>query len=400
MKRTSPHAMLDPQFGDAGQAVLPSDLVAVLGLSHQPDGTTLLAGSCPDGLFVSRLLKNGQTDARYGQDGAIRGVVESGHIIVAEAAHALENDRTLVLCSGRSPDIYGVIPLVACYHNDGRLDAGYAENGSRYLYYPDGRGVSNPSAPASGFSALTPSGKLLTTWWYPSHARTVTFRLDEQGQLDTSFNGIGHVVLDPALRNGSASTLLLLASGRILVAGGFNDGSGTTRPFLVRYTDDGTLDADFGQGGIVALDQYPGCQALAWVEQRDGRLIGFGRDASNQCWMVALHPDGRLDPSFVQEKVAEVFQWTSAAMDGDRLVTVGHTANPHDVVVARYLTDGSLDREFADGSGWFRHDLSGTEEQNAPNAIQVTAQGLLIGGFVYRQTIPHGFVARLTDLML
>lgn len=396
MKRTSPRSTLDPQFGNAGQAVLPDDLVAVLGLNHQADGTTLLAGNCAAGLFVSRLLKNGQIDARYGQDGAIRDAFEAGQIIVAETAYAVQNDKTLVRCSSRSPAAVGVIPLIAQYHNDGRPDAGYADNGIRYLYYPDTQIGTDTAGSASGCSALTPSGKLLTSWWYPSHARTVTFRLDEQGQLDTSFNGVGYVVLDPALRNGSVSALLLLASGRILVAGGFINESGITRPFLVRYTEDGVLDGDFGQCGIVTLDQFPGCQAFDWVELAEGRLIGFGRDANAQCWAVALHADGRLDTSFAEEKVAEVFQWKSAAIDGDRLVTVGHTINPHDVVAARYFTDGSLDRTFADGSGWVRHDLSGTAEQNDPKTIQATGQGLLIGGCVYRQTLPHGFVARLT----
>jgi uncharacterized delta-60 repeat protein len=402
MKRKSPRSTLDPEFGNAGFAALPADMTQAVSISLLPDSRLLIAGaSNEEGRFaVTRLLDNGQVDPTFGRRGVIRDQLEPYQTAVAVAAFAVEADKTLVVYTSGTADAAGIIPVVARYqHKDGLLDSGFASGGIRRLYFPDDAPTPSalapsPSAGSSGRSALTPSGKLVTSWWYTSHGRTVTFRLDEHGQLDPSFNEVGYVVLSPLLRNGAVSATLMLASGKILVAGSFLDASRVDRPFLVRYTDDGQLDTEFGQNGIVTLDQHIGARFNQWIETPDGALAGFGKTAKDTSLVVTLHSDGRPDTSFQNNPVRDVWQWLSGTADGEKLIAVGHTANPHDTVVARYLQNGALDPDFANGNGWVRDDLSEHAEDDMPFDAKVAEGRTLIAGTRTVSGTYQAFVAR------
>lgn len=422
MKRKSPRSTLDPEFGNAGFAALPADMTQAVSISLLPDSRLLIAGATnEDGRFaVTCLLDNGQLDPTFGRMGVIRDQLEPYQTAVAVAAFAVEAYKTLVVYNSGAADTPGIIPVVARYQQkDGLLDQGFASAGIRRLYFPDDAPVQSslapsslapsPSAGPSGRSALTPSGKLVTSWWYTSHGRTVTFRLDEHGQLDPTFNKVGYVVLSTLLRNGSVSATLMLASGKVLVAGSFVDGSRRSRPFLVRYTDDGQLDVGFGQNGIVTLDQHVGASLNQWIETPDGALAGFGRTATDTSLVVMLHGDGRPDTSFQNNPVMDVWQWLNGTTDGGKLIAVGHTANPQDTVVARYLQNGALDPDFANGNGWVRDDLSDHAEDDMPLDAKVTEGRTLIAGtrtvcgtyqaFVARKVMPEPKNNRCSGLL-
>jgi len=81
---------------------------------------------------------------------------------------------------------------------------------------------------------------------------TAAFATD--GDLDTSFDGDGRVVTD-FLTDDNASEIVQLPDGKLLVYGLTGTAS---RNGFARYNTDGTLDATFGTGGKVVLDQPQG----------------------------------------------------------------------------------------------------------------------------------------------
>src|SRR4030095_34622 len=95
--------------------------------------------------------------------------------------------------------------------------------------------------------------------------------------------------------------LLVLPDGKILAVGSVTVGLGDTDVGLVRYNPDGTLDATFGNGGIVGTPLRPRRDALLHaVLAPDGTVLVGGQICEPDClgFLVRFLPDGRLDPSF------------------------------------------------------------------------------------------------------
>ncbi len=76
--------------------------------------------------------------------------------------------------------------------------------------------------------------------------------LSQGGELDLGFDNDGIVVLDAGSDLESANAVAIQADGKIVVAGLW--GLAELETILLRFNDDGTLDADFGTGGIVITD--------------------------------------------------------------------------------------------------------------------------------------------------
>ena len=396
MKRTSTDSGLDPAFGHKGLAALPDDMAQATAIAVRQDQTVLVAGAAHGGRFmVVRLLGSGELDKSFAEQGVLRDQFEPQQTAVAVDVFAVQGDKTLVIYNTTMQNQADIIPVAARYHNDGRLDPSYGIDGVSPLYYPQDTQLTAATGASSAKAQMTPNGGLLTSWWYPSRGRTVTYCLDPNGQPDPAFNQTGYVMLTPALGRRSVSATLLLASGKTLVAGGFTDPEGTDKPFLVKYTTSGKLDVLFGDNGVILLDDYTGCRYTHWLETPDNRLVGFGKTAGQQASLIVLHANGHPDPTFSAHPVIDVWQWTCGMYENGKFTAVGHTTNPHDLVVARYLEDGTPDLDFAGGAGWARFDISGSDETDLPFAVHSTQGALLVSGLTTHMAIGCGFVAKL-----
>ncbi|HSW22465.1 MAG TPA: hypothetical protein VLJ62_06850 [Burkholderiaceae bacterium] len=135
-------------------------------------------------------------------------------------------------------------------------------------------------------------------------------RYRRDGGLDASF-GNGGKVLTPlgARGNDSASAIAVQADGKIVVAGSSDQGGTAGLDFaLLRYNADGSLDATFGNGGIVLTD------------------LG---SATDRAWALLLTADGKI------------------VLGGE--TNTGSTAGGVDFALARYLGNGTLDTGFGNG---------------------------------------------------
>ncbi len=390
----------DPDFGTDGLANLPASMGYAGNLTWAPGTSPLVAGSSSteEGKFlVTRLLNNGTADPSFGKNGVIQDQVMAQQRSVAIGAFEVEQDKTLIVVT--TTTLSGsIIPCATRYSRDGILDPDYGQGGILQLSYPDtlsndrlpdneplpdvqGQLYSLPSPMRTG---LTPSGKLIVGWWYSVEKRTVIYRIDDTGQLDTSFNEVGYVHYPEALGSSSLGALLVLASGKVLAVGEHRSESGDFYPFLVRYTDTGALDVGFGNGGSgfveLPLQNYAGFRVNGCIETTEGNLIICGRGAGDNAALIGLDEDGRIDESFNPDPVPDLFQWLSAAYDGDKLVAAGHTSNPRYLIVARYNTDGSLDRAFGTDSGWVRLDYPGIPESSTPYDVKAVEERILVAG--------------------
>jgi uncharacterized delta-60 repeat protein len=176
------------------------------------------------------------------------------------------------------------------------------------------------------------------------------------GDLDLSFGGMGTVMTDTGT---AAASVAVQPDGKYVVLG-----AGTT---LARYNVDGTLDTTFGPSGngeiFTTPDQDAGMTAKAIAIAPDGTMVVAGTGVIGSRIVVVLvryMPDGSIDTSFGKSGVVtndfgsdESFGSDVAIQNDGKIIVVGSTSHgsllPNEnFAIARYNSDGSLDKSFGD----------------------------------------------------
>ena len=196
------------------------------------------------------------------------------------------------------------------------------------------------------------------------------------GALDTFFS---HDGIQTAFPNGAVAYAVAVDHhDRIVVAGS----TLAQHPdiALARFTSAGRLDTTFGQGGKVVTDLGANDYAFDLAIQDDGGIVVVGerRAAASDRFVVQRYrPNGALDPGFANAGTALTgfgrrFQGATAVAiaAGGRIVVAGSTSNgiTSRSAMARYLTNGRLDRSFG-GDGRVTTDVSPSGEQLSGLAI-------------------------------
>jgi uncharacterized delta-60 repeat protein len=225
-------------------------------------------------------------------------------------------------------------------------------------------------------------------------------RYTADGKLDDSFGTKGRVTTDFPGLAAVPSAVVVQPDGKILVAGGAYPLFVFAGNFkLARYNPDGTLDAGFGNGGIVSTNFGHGSYAFGLALQPDGRIVAAGTvfvdfstdDSSDTDFGLARYnADGTLDDSFGNGgKVLTDFDgFNDDAMavliqpDG-KIVAAGSAKNPtsyYDFALARYLPDGTLDTGFGHG-GKVRTDFGVQNLDQARAAVLQPDGRIVAAGF-------------------
>jgi uncharacterized delta-60 repeat protein len=181
--------------------------------------------------------------------------------------------------------------------------------------------------------------------------------------------------------------VVALPDARILVSYASLD----RRLFLVRYMADGRLDTSFGTDGFTILYNVLGEEIAV---QPDGKIVAV---ATNEAWSELLVArfltDGTLDPSFDADGIATVdiggepYQYAHAlavAADGAIAVVASNGflsgADESNMVVVRLRADGRLDTTFGP-DGMVTPDLGaageGTDVAIQPDGKVVARDGSL-----------------------
>jgi uncharacterized delta-60 repeat protein len=367
----TPHAgSLDTSFGSGGKVVTDfgSPIAEGQSLAVQPDGKLVVAGrrSNNDGTIfaLARYNSDGSLDPSFGSGGRVTTAFPQGESEIT--AMALQQDGKIVAAGDTGGGANHGVMAVARYNPDGTLDQAFGTAGQATVDF----GAGFHTAYAIG---IQPDGKIVlagTASLLPPSFTASQFglaRLNPNGTLDPGF-GNGGLVIGPSMNavNGFRG-LAVLPDGKI-VASGF---SGPTRPLshwtVVRYHANGGLDTGFGIDGAVTTDALglnaSGRSALVLA---DGKLIVAGIAFLDQgdptIGLARYNTDGTLDVSFGSGgQVTTPFPGgaafgTAATLqpDGKILVTGEFQSTPtdsstRDFALARYNSDGSLDQGFGVG---------------------------------------------------
>ncbi|HWB04195.1 MAG TPA: choice-of-anchor D domain-containing protein [Verrucomicrobiales bacterium] len=269
--RFLPNGAIDSSFGQQGQADLSQSASssAVLSLAVRSDGRILAGGRLKlggngvfDGARLWQLMPDGLPDFSFGTGEGIN--FPTPNATVKDIA--VQPDGK-ILVSGVAPVSGRPSVWLARCDALGGLDLEFGAAGVVLAPLPAGEGDSEAAR-----LALQSDGKIVTAGAAGPYSGIVVRRFNPNGTPDTSFNAVGTVVTNPSLSNEYVADLCVQFDGKLVLACGMEE-----RFAVMRYQANGTLDSDFGTGGIAGF--FPisfGAYPSAMVLQPDGRIVVGG----------------------------------------------------------------------------------------------------------------------------
>lgn len=308
--RFLPDGRLDPGFGDGGrvwtdlfEASLPAEgqaaiddktppgAAAAYTVTTQPDGKILVGGTTASTLSLAFAL------LRYHPDGTLDRTFGEGGVVVTDL-DPLEADgigalvvepHGRIVALGRS----GISAALARYTPDGHLDTSFGAGG-QVISKEYREGMALLLDPAQRIVVAGQAGDSLDGPYDFAVARYLP-----DGRLDREFGSRGVTVTDLGSTGEFATGLRLEADGRILVTGVAGAATG-----IVRYLPDGTLDGSFRSDGTEVSEEAASGRVSVFLP--DGRtFVGGGvfADGDRDVALSRFLPDGSLDAGFGENGV-------------------------------------------------------------------------------------------------
>ena len=358
---------LDTTYGSNGYSSVPlawSSTSVYPDIVIQPNGASVALAQTPGSSTSWSLVRrtaNGAVDASFGGNGVVA-TTFANVTGVSPTALALQTDGKILAVGHVSGGTTIWNDMVAVRYNaNGTLDTTFGDGGILRIERTTHTNIIDVSILSDGSILLVgaeANGGFIA-------------KLTASGTLDTTF-GTDGVVLTPLAGYSAANfkSLNIQSDGSILAAGTATaTGSNLPTFFVARYLADGTLDTSYGADGLQFVDVNPAAATSSSltnaVLQSDGKLLLVGYDrvnsTANENWAIArLNVDGSLDTSFSTDGVtlldfngfADYARDVVVQADG-KILVMGEgfvSGNGHDLAVARFNSNGTLDTTF-DGDG-------------------------------------------------
>ncbi len=233
-----------------------------------------------------------------------------------------------------------------------------------------GRGPGGPNTDHEDepyWVAVQPDGNLVVAGKaYNPKTNNIDFavlRFRQDGSLDPAFGWYGIVLIDFVGAHDEALSVAIQPDGKIVLAGLAGRTDGTSDFGLARLNTNGSRDTSFGWNGIVMTDFFGGNdQALGLVLLPGGKMVagGYATRAStgSDLALARYNTNGSIDRTFGIGGLSIADYWGKtdamyklALQPDGKLVGNGMATRPDgttDFAVARFNADGAPDNTF----GW------------------------------------------------
>ena len=387
LTRYNNNGTVDNTFGVNGSTLVEVELFSGSKIALQPGGKLIVGGKSGDEFAVVRYNVKGTLDTSFGTNGM--GVYDLGGSDVHQSLGdiAIQSDGKIVVVGDISASQSTRADLIfARFNSDGTKDI------SDVIYFSNSHENYGKAVVIQADGKIVLSG-IIT----PDDGRGPLLslaRINQDGSLDKSTFGIDGKVTTPLFDfDNSHSALALQPDGKIVLTGTvFKNGGIDGNLAVVRFNSNGSLDTLFGGTGIVNTDFGNNEQADDLVIQADGKIIVEGTTSSagtSDFLLVRYNNDGSLDATFgTNGKVITDFgNNTETAMGivmqpDNKVVVVGTSGE--NAILARYdtgttnttqtttLTFNSIDAY----DGWI---LESGENSNRGGTLDKTAKVIFVG---------------------
>ncbi|WP_018691178.1 Ig-like domain-containing protein [Algicola sagamiensis] len=211
-------------------------------------------------------------------------------------------------------------------------------------------------------------------------------RLSNTGVQDTSLStdginttniGFGDDVIEDLieLKNGTHA-------GKFIVVGNVNKSS-DSQIIVARYLANGGIDETFGQNGRVTFLYASYGTVHGVTEMSDGKLLLFGKTATNRATIIKLLDTGTFDGTFASSGVfteSTIVSMTSEfravkELSGGKLLLsgFGKSSTYNNPMIVRLNSSGTFDTSF-NTTGYYFQSLSGLDEQQIYHAATTSSE--------------------------
>ena len=332
--RFTPEGLLDTSFGVNGcQNTSIGEIPVAFAVSIDSADRIVVAGatvvSGVANIALARYLNNGTLDNSFGLNGIVMTSVESG---CSGYAMILEPDDKITVTGSILQNDEVWIPLIQ-YNTDGTLNSSFGTNGVAIVNVEDC---------AIAYSIIKQSDNKYVVAGF-AESQSFVARVNSDGSVDTAFGTNGGT----SIPVGFSSSLrgIGLQSTQKIVAAGYSDG----QCVLIRLNTDGTLDATFGDSGIVTNRFGAYNVLLDMLIDGSDRIVVAG--VSDDTAISARYLlDGGLDTSFGNEGFASVICGVIGNANAIRLQTDNQIViagfSDNNGLLARMNSDGTFDSNF------------------------------------------------------
>ena len=339
-------------------------------IEELPDGGLLMLNSTAASnieygrhLYLNKFLENGKADSSFGENGVIE-ILPSDGFTYAIGLVAQPDGNILV----ETGDVlnYNQFKISRLLPN-GEIDFSFAKKGVLVFTGPD-----YSFLPLLNSMSVQPDGKIITGGVSSriSFSRyTMIMRFNNDGSVDSSFNGTGKFIYEPSVLAGgifgnvssdAQHQVELQPDGKILFSSYAAGG-------ILRLNTDGTRDMSFGNSGIIA-EQKSGTWGELLYDIRvmeDGSFMCAGvadrvntnNDYYDSCFLriyrydnqgkrdISLAGTGQLD---VFADIGQIATISSLNVQSNKkfLFTWRISFDDNYTQIKRYNLDGSADTDF------------------------------------------------------
>lgn len=196
--------------------------------------------------------------------------------------------------------------------------------------------------------------------------------------IDTSFGVDGFFTYNFEEGTASASDLLVLPNGKIMVIGNIRFVDNTdvlSKIFIARLNPEGTFDTDFNTVGYTILDDYYNSDSNKMIMTSENKILIAGgistEEEQSNLAFIKLNLDGSYDTTFGTDGI-QLIDTSSYYYQGDNdlfstiedftiqadgsMMAVATTGNNY--LVAKFTPELILDTTFGNGEGLFEYNSS------------------------------------------
>jgi len=320
--------------------------------------------------------QDGLPDETFGDGGIVLTSLTPADVTVSDIA-TQSDDKIIVsgnLFDGMNRDLIAIR-----YLPDGQIDSSFAVDGSYIL-------GSSAEFEFSSSIAVDDQDQIYIVGARRdpvSTSRAIVIKLLADGAIDASFDQDG-IWESTGNSDGTDifTDILIQQDGKILVAGLRETSTPSKFAFLARFNPDGTLDNDFGNGGI-SLTPVPDEYSVNTVAVNSigeivvqGVLFNFEIDL----YLMKFDPQGQLDETFGTNGVVtrgDEFAGGMTIQPDDKILipTKSDFTFGDDFGILRYNSDGTLDDSFGVNG---RTSIDPSQDPESPTSILIQADGKII----------------------
>jgi len=266
---------LDTGFGDNGAVFtnVGNAGSAMLSMTQVVDQTLFATGSAGGDVPLVKYNEDGTLENDFGNAGVVLTDMEASD---TGSEILLQDDGKILLIGSTAVPGNPVDGMISRFNADGSLDMTF--NGTGWLNFGLSQFFDRPSD-----VVLLPNGRILVVGGVAndlSELEIFALRLMPDGAFDTSFGTDGVARYHIGVGNDLASEVIVQPDGKAIIGGTVNNGNDYDF-CLIRINEDGFLDTDFGDSGVVITDIAAGETSSAqWHYNRTGNLLLVVRQGS------------------------------------------------------------------------------------------------------------------------